>query len=331
MDEFRRRVLRQLGCGLAGSALGGFATVAHGQDASFPSRPVRVIYPLAAGGLGDSVGRVLFNAVGQAWKQPVVIDNRPGAGGMIGADAVAKAAPDGYTLLLTITALVQVPSLVAKAPFDPIRDFAPVSEIATTHIALMVRPELPVRTVRELVEYVRRSGKPLPYGTYGVGSTGHLLMEMFARQTGMPVTAVAYKGEAPLLTDMLGGQVNAGFLSATAAAQQIRAGKLRALAVSGDNRSPLLANVPTFIEAGYPEIDGSGWIGLFAPARTPAALVEKISADLRAALTKTEVRAKLEEYGLLLRGTTPAAFTAAVRQQHAYWARAIRDSNIRLE
>lgn len=333
MHENRRRALRHLGGTIAAGALGGLtAGLARAQaDAPFPTRPVRVIYPFNPGGMGDAVARSLFNTVGQAWGQPVVIENRPGAGGLIGADQVAKAEPDGHTLLFTFTALVQVPSLVSKPPFNPIRDFAPVSELATTHVVLVVRPEIPARTVKEFVTYVRSQGRAFPYGTYGVGSTGHLLMEILAKQAGMEMSAVAYKGEAPLLTDMLGGQVAAGFLSSTTAQQYVRAGKLRPLAVAGDDRSPLLPDVPNFRESGYPQVEGSGWLGLFAPAKTPKPLVERISADVNRALAKPEVRKKMEDYGLVVRGTTPAAFTEAVRRQHVYWANAIRSSNIRLD
>ncbi len=329
MQENRRRVLRQLGAGLAGSALA--PGLALAQAAPFPARPVRVIYPFSAGGLGDSVARTLFKAVGERWLQPVVIDNKPGAGGLIGADQVAKADPDGHTLLLTFSALLQVPHLVAKAPFDPVRDFAPITEVAATHAALVVRPDVPVRTVKEFVAYVREQGQPFAYGTYGIGSTGHVLMEVLARQAAMKVTAVPYKGEAPMLTDMLGGQVRAGFLSASVAAQQVQAGKLRVLAVAGEGRSPLLPDVPNFSEAGFSQIQGSGWIGLFAPARTPRAVIDQVATDVNRALSRPEVRVKLEEFGLVVRGTAPASFGKAVRQQNEYWANAIRSSNIRLD
>lgn len=328
MQQDRRESLQRIGCAIA-TATGLSAPFAHA--AAFPTRPVRLIYPFQAGGMGDMMARSLSNLLSQTWKQPVLVDNKPGAGGLIGADVVAKAEPDGHTLLFTFTALVQVPSMLKRAPFNPLTAFTPISELATTHAVLVVDPALPVHSVRELVAYAQRSGTSLAYGTYGVGSSGHLLMEILAKIANIQLTAVAYKGEAPLVSDMLGRQIQVGFLSASSAQQHLQSGKLRGLAVAGESRSPLLPDLPNFSDAGYPQLKGSGWLGLFAPAKTPSSIIERIYTDVQEALKQPALRAQWIQAGLIVRGTTPAEFTQAVRQQHAYWSSAIQSTGIRLD
>lgn len=333
MQQQRRKVLQQLGLGLAGAALGGVGLNARAQAsvAGYPTRPVRVVYPYQAGGTGDVVARQIAEGLAKAWGKPVIVDNRPGAGGMIGADMVAKAEPDGHTLLLTLTGMVQAPSLYSKATYNPVRDFAPISELGTSNLALVVQPSLGVSSVKQLVEYIGKQGKPLAYGSYGLGSSGHLYMEIFARNTKVALTHVPYKGEAPLINDLLGGQLPAGMIAAVSARQHAAAGKLRVLAVAGAARSPLLPDAPTFAEAGVRGLERQGWVGMFAPAATPRAIVEKVSADVNRTLANPDFRARMVDLGIVLKGSTPAAFADVVKAEQIYWAEAIRASDIRLD
>ena len=328
MHAQRRRVLHRLAAG-AGIAASLGAAALRAQPA-FPARAVRVVVPFPAGGSSDVVARSVCEPLARAWGQPVVVDNRAGAAGMIGADAVAKAAPDGHTLLMTITTLVQAPSLYGKAPYDPIRDFAPVSELATSHIVLAAGASLPLQRLADLPAHIGRHG-PLAYGSFGQGTSGHLLMEVFARRARLALDHVPYKGENPLVADLIGGQVPLGTVGPGVVLQQAASGRIRPLAVISPARSPLLPEVPTFAEAGFAGIGRYGWLGLFAPARTPAALVERISADANRALAEPAVRTRLTEFGIVLKGGTPAAFAEVVRSDLAYWAQVIRDADVKLQ
>ncbi|HMN78798.1 MAG TPA: tripartite tricarboxylate transporter substrate binding protein [Burkholderiaceae bacterium] len=332
MDQMRRGALRRIGYGVAGGMAGGLAwSTAAAQSAagtSWPSRPVRVVYPYPPGGTGDVLVRIITERLSKAWGQPVVVENRPGAGGMIGTEAVARSAPDGYTLLVAITGLVQMP-VVTKAPFDPVRDFAPIAEIGTTHWALAVQPDLPVRNVADFVAYAKQLGKPLPFGTYSPATAPHIQIALLAQAQGFEPTFVHYRGEAPLLQDLLGRQIGCGALAATTVQKQ--SAKLRALAVNGNARSPLLPDVPTFAEAGFTGLEQPGFIGMLAPAGTPAALVERISQDVIQALADPETKARLDDMGILLRPGTAAQFSQTVRNEFDYWTKAVRTTGVRLE
>ncbi|BDB27361.1 tripartite tricarboxylate transporter substrate binding protein [Cupriavidus sp. P-10] len=329
MDQDRRRALWQIGIGIAA---GPFAPLGLGtafaQDSAYPSRPVRVVLPYAAGGSSDVAFRVLADGLSKAWGKPVIVDNRPGAGGMIGADVVAKSAPDGYTLLATLTNLVQAPVLFGKSPYNAEKDFVPIAELATLNLVWVVQKDLPVRDIKGLIEYAKKQGRPLPYGTYAVGGTGHLLMETFGREHKLPLVHVPYKGEAPLVNDLLGGQVQVGVIGPGNARQHT--GRLRAIAVSGVSRPPQLPDVPTFKEQGFGGMERQGWFGLFAPAGTSAAIVEKVSADVNRLMVPA-TRARVAETGYVLTGGTPAAFASTVKADDKFWREAIRASNISLE
>ncbi|MEJ8858804.1 tripartite tricarboxylate transporter substrate binding protein [Variovorax robiniae] len=327
----RRRLLQQLASGAAAGLLGSIGTFAAHAQTAFPGRAVRVIVPFPPGGSSDVIARLVCERLAKAWGQPVIVDNRPGATGMIGASTVAKAAPDGLTLLMTVSALVQAPSLYAKASYDPIRDFAPISELASAHVVLVAGPELPVRQVKDLPAHVAKLGHPLTYGTYGQGSSAHLQMEIFARVAKLPLVHVPYKGENPLINELLGGQVALGTISAAAAAQHARTGRIRPLAVMGSTRSPLLTDMPTFGEAGFAGLERDGWFGLFAPAGTPAAIVEQISRDANGIVADPALRRRMAEIGIVFKGTSPAAFAELLKVDQAYWAQAIRDANVKLD
>ncbi|AQV97162.1 ABC transporter substrate-binding protein [Cupriavidus necator] len=331
MQQGRRRVLQQMGLGVAGAALAAAGLGARAQGGGFPTRTVRIVMPYVAGGAGDVVARVIADGLAKAWGKAVVVDNRPGAGGMIGADMVAKAEPDGYTLLFALTGLVQAPLLYSKANYNAVRDFAPISELATSNLALVVQPGVPAANVKQLIDYIRKLGKPLPYGTYGLGSSGHLQMEIFGRNAKVDLIHVPYKGEGPLVNDLLGGQLPAGIVAAVTARNHAQTGKLKVLAVAGQARSPLLPDVPTFQEAGVPGLERQGWLGLFAPAATPRAVVDKVSADVNRVLANPELHARLVELGMVVKGSSPKAFAEVVKVEQTYWAEAIRASNIRLD
>jgi tripartite-type tricarboxylate transporter receptor subunit TctC len=327
----RRNALAQLAT-LGAAAWGLPLTGARAQPA-FPSRPMRVIVPYAAGGTTDVLARQLFELLGKQWGHAAVIDNRTGAGGNIGADAAAKAEADGYTLLLTLTNLVQAPLLYTKTkvPFDPLRDFTPISELATTTITLVGQADLPYTDLKGLVQHARASGKPVLYGTYGQGSTAHLMMEMFGHGVGLKMEHVPYKGEMPLMNDLNGGQVALGVVGANTARAHTQSGKLRALAVNGTSRSPLLPDVPTFQEAGFSGAERRGWFGLLGPAGLPQAIADKIAADVNATLAKPDFSARMLEMGVEFRGSTPAAFAARMKEDSAYWAEAIRIAKVQLD
>jgi len=332
MQQSRRRVLRHLGGGLAASALGGtLAGRAFAQPGEFPSRVVRLVWPYSAGGSGDPVARGLAEGLGKLWGKAVVVDNKPGAGGMIGADAVAKAQPDGHTLLLSLTAVIQTPLLYSKPLYDPVRDLSAITEVGTIAQALVVHPSLQVNDVKGLVAYARNLGKPLPYGTVGLGSSSHLQMEVVAKDLGIEVLHVPYKGESPLVTDLLGGQIQVGLVSALSASRYAASGKLKPLAVGGMGRSPLLPQVPAMAEVGSTGMQRAGWFGLFAPTGTPRPIVDKIAGDAVKVLADAQLRERLLEMGIAVRSSNPAEFTGMVKREQVYWGDLIRNANIRLD
>lgn len=304
---------------------------ARSQPVDFPRHVVRLVWPYSAGGTGDQFIRPLAEILSKTWGKSVIVDNRPGAGGMIGAESVIKAEPDGHTLLGSLTGVVQTPLLYGKEPYDPVNDLAAISELATIHQALVVSSDLPVNNMKELAEYAIKLGAPLPYGTVGLGSSSHLQMEVFGRNAKVPLMHVPYKGEAPLMTELLGGHIQVGLVAAITALQQVPTGKLRALAVGGTVRSPLLPDTPTFLESGFSGMERTGWFGMFAPPGTDAALVGKISADVNKALQDTVLRARMLEIGIVLKGTTPSAFAEVVKQDQVYWRELVQATGVRLD
>jgi len=329
MEHTRRKVLQALGYSLAGGLALGQASA---QTAPFPGKPVRILSISPPGSLVDVFGRAVGDQLAKAWNQPVIMDNRPGAGGMVAASLAARTEPDGYNLLLTVTYFTQAPLLTGKAQYHPLRDFVPVTEMATTHVVLVAHPDHPAKDLRGLIAYGKAQGKPLQYGTYGLGSSAHLQMEIFGRAAGLPLSHVPYKGEAPVLQDLLAGQVPLAVVSAASVRKYAASGKLRALATIGNVRSEVVPDVPTFKEAGFQGVDRPGWVGLLAPAGTPQPVVEKIAADIGRVLAQPEMRARmLENLGLVLKGSTPAAFAEVVKADYDYWGEAIRAANVRVE
>ncbi|WP_354685134.1 tripartite tricarboxylate transporter substrate binding protein [Cupriavidus necator] len=334
MQAHRRSALRRLCAGVLAVAAAGAGMLASGAawaQGAFPSKPVRLIVPYPAGGATDVLARALADGLGKAWKRPVVVENRPGASSMIGSEAVVRAEADGHTALLTITTLVQAPSLYTRPPFDPVKDLVAVSELATTNLVFAVHSSVPANSLKEFIELVRARPKQFSYGSYGTGSSGHLYGEIFKESARLDMVHVSYKGEAPELNDLLGGQVPAAVISVMGAKPHHATGRLRALAVTGAGRSPHLPEVPTFREAGVAGMDGQGWFGLFLPAATPRPIVDKFSADVNRILAQPDVRKRMNDLGIVLTGSTPDAFAQVVQADYARWGKVIRVNNIRLD
>jgi tripartite-type tricarboxylate transporter receptor subunit TctC len=306
------------------------ASAAHGQ--TYPSKVVRIIVPYSAGGPVDTFGRALAQRLQETWGQPVIIDNKPGANEIIGATEVAKAAPDGYTFILaTDPTLSQNPFLFAKLPYAT-KDLAPVTRLINVNMALVVPASLPVSNAKEFVAYAKAQKDPLNYGSSGNGNTTHIAMEWFKNIAGFPMTHVPYKGAAPALQDMMGGNIQASFVAASVAEPHIKAGKLKAVAISGKSRSTALPNVPTFAEAGFPDYEATFYIALIAPAGTPSPILEKVAAETKKILFMPEFRAKyMDTFGFEPVGEGPAEFAAFIKKDQELTKKKIQVSNVKLE
>jgi tripartite-type tricarboxylate transporter receptor subunit TctC len=308
----------------------GLAVSAHGQD--YPARPVRIIVPLAPGGLGDQLTRVLSAKLGPATKQPVIVENRTGGGGIIGAEAAAKAAPDGYTLYTGLHNTQSIlPHLYAKLPYDPVKDFSPVVLMGTAPNVLVVHPTLPVQSVEELVALARARKGDLTYASQGVGSSGHIAAELFKLTAKVDIVHVPYKGAAPALQDLMGGHVMMMFDIAPFALPNMRAGKVRALAVATPERLPVAPQLPTMAEAGMPEVQGGAWFALFAPAGTPRSAIDWWNREARRVFSDPETRERFESQGAVLPGGTPEALAAFVAADSQRWGRVIRAAGIKID
>jgi tripartite-type tricarboxylate transporter receptor subunit TctC len=323
---------RRLIGGLSAAALAGSASLLSGPalaQGSFPSRPVRLIVPFPAGGATDLTARLLAGKLAEIWGQPVVVENRPGASGMIGGEQVARAAPDGQTLLVTITTHIQNPALFAKIPYDALKDFEPISQICLSYLVLAVRPEFPANDVREFAALVKSQPGKYTFGSFGTGSSSHIVGERFARNQGLDMAHVPYKGAAPLVTDLLGGQVSSSWIDVSTATQHIASGKLKPLVVTGPRRAPMLPNVPTMAERGFSGYEPLGWVGMFAPAGTPRPLIDKISQDVMRVVRMPDVSARLNEQTLVPVGDTPESFSNTLRQDMALWAKIVAEAGVK--
>jgi tripartite-type tricarboxylate transporter receptor subunit TctC len=297
---------------------------------SFPTKPVRLVVPFAAGGAVDLIGRTFGQKLNDIWKQQVVVDNRAGAGGNIGADLVAKSAPDGYTLLINISGQAISAGLYRKLPFDPVKDFAPVTQLTSTFLILVSNPKVPASSVKELIALAKSRPGKLNYGSTGIGASPHMVGELFKTVAGINAVHVPYKGDAPLTPALLSDEVQFAFLPLSAVLQHIQTGKLRALAVTGAKRGASVPGVPTIMEAGLPEFEFSGWIGIFAPGGTPRDLVRKISADFVKVLKMPDVLERLPGWGYEPVGNTPEQFAAKYHADIGFYAKIIRDAKVPL-
>jgi tripartite-type tricarboxylate transporter receptor subunit TctC len=293
----------------------------------YPSRPVRIVVPSPPAGGTDIIGRVLAQHFSKATGQQFFVENKAGAGTMIGIEAAARAAPDGYTLLMAPSTLALNSVLYKKVPYDPIRDFAPITLAAAAPNILIVNTSLPAQSLAELIVLAKRKPGELSYGTPGVGTSPHMAMELFKSMAGIDLQHVPYKGTAPALTDVMGGQIAAMFSNALTARPQIDAGRVRALAVSGSRRIEALPNVPTVAEA-VPGYEAMQWYGLLAPAGTAPAIISRLNAEALKALRSDEMKERLALDGAEPLGSTPAELAALIREELAKWTRVARAANI---
>jgi len=295
---------------------------------AFPNRPIRLIVPFAPGGSVDIAGRLITDAWGRQLGQPVVADNRAGASGNIGMDQLAKAKPDGYTLAINNVALAVNPSLFAKLPFDTARDFASVGTMGTSQHVLVVTNSLPAKNVKELVAMAKAQPGKLSFGSAGSGSTFHMAAELFKTEAGVQILHVPYKGGGPALVDTIAGQVQMSFPVLSAALPQVQAGKLRALAVTGPKRSPLMPEIPTMAEAGLPNYSFETWFIVSAPAGTPKDVLARLNQTLNAALAQPELKARLLKEGFEPLTMSPAQADAMLRKEMVRWAAQIKQAGI---
>lgn len=309
------------------------ATVsAFAQATDFPQKPVKIIAPFAVGGSSDVMLRQIADGLRELWKQPVIVEPKPGASGILAGDTVAKAAPDGYTAMLHVSGIVLLPALHAKVPFDPLTDFAPVAQVATMPLVFATHPAVPAKTLAEFVALAKAQPGKYNFGSFGAGSAGHLYMEILKDVAKIDITHIPYKGEVPAMTDLLGGQIFSAILSLPGSVPHANSGKLVPLAITGPTRAQQLPNTPTFVEAGFrePGLESISWFGIFLPAKTPKAIVDKFSRDLRTVLAKPELKQRMQEYGMTMTGSTPEALTELMKTDSARWTKVIRDNNIKV-
>ncbi|MBI2744500.1 MAG: tripartite tricarboxylate transporter substrate binding protein [Burkholderiales bacterium] len=295
-------------------------------------KPVRIVVPFAAGGPTDVVARVLAPRLAAGLKRTVIVENRVGATGAIGAAYVAKSAPDGDTLLLGTSSIMAAnPNLTASLPFDPVGDFTPISLVATVENILVVHPSVPVKSVKELVAYAKANPGKLSYASSGVGSTYHLGAEMFRSMTGIEWTHVPYKGAAPAIQDVLAGHVPVMFDNASSAIQNMKAGRVRALGVASLRRYPSLPELPTIAEEGLPGYETTIWIALFVPSKTPAAQVQLLNREVQAAVNSAEYKDRLQGLDMQPRVSSPQELADYLKSDLAKWARVVKDAGIKPE
>ena len=296
---------------------------------SWPTRPVTLVVPFPPGGGTDTGARIIAEQLSKKWGQSVVVDNKGGAAGQIGADLVAKARPDGYTILMgNIGTQAINPALYAKMPYDPDKAFAPITLVAELPLAMMVNPGVPAKTVREFIALAKKEPGKLSYSSSGAGGGPHLAAEMFKDATGSFILHVPYRGGGPAIADLLAGHVQLSFMTVLEASGHIKAGKLRALAVTSDKRVSALPEVPTLAEAAVPGFNSISWIGLLAPAGTPKEIVDRIAADVREAVAREDVRDKLVQLGAVPAGTSPAQFSTLIDNDRKRYTQIIRERKI---
>jgi tripartite-type tricarboxylate transporter receptor subunit TctC len=300
----------------------------HAQE--WPAKPIRIIVPFAPGGVADNSARVVAEPLGQRLAQQIVVENRPGASGNIGAASVAQSAPDGYTLLLGFDGTMVInPHVFSKIPFDTLKDFAPVTKLGDATLILVAHPSSGVKNLNELIQSAK--SKPFSYGSSGTGGTPHLIGELLKQRTGAQLEHVPYKGGGQAMADVLGGQIPLVFTAIATAQQYVRAGRLLGLGVPSARRSPALPEVPTFVESGLTGFDVSSWTGIFAPAKTPRAVVERLRNELAVVLKSDFVRERYAILGIEPVGNTPDEFSEQVKADLARWEKVVKAANVRVE
>ena len=324
MDQQRRTITQALAAGLL---LSPWAVQAQ----TYPAKPVRLVIPFAAGGTTDVIARIIAQHLSTQLGQQVVADNRPGANGNIGTDLAAKAAPDGYTMVMSFDGTMTInPHTYKKLPFDPQRDLTPIINIGQVALVLVAHPSVPAQTIQEFTELARTAPSPLFYSSAGNGSTGHVAGELYTSQAGIRLTHVAYKGGAPALQDLLAGQIQMLVTALPTVETLIASGKVRALAVTSAKRLSALPQVPTLAEL-YPGYEVASWYGLLAPAGTPEPIVHRLNAEIAKVLARKDVTEKFEGYGVEMLGGSPQQFAATIKADTLKWAKVVKDANIHLE
>jgi tripartite-type tricarboxylate transporter receptor subunit TctC len=297
---------------------------------AYPAKPIRLISPYAPGGGNNAMARLVGHKLTERWGQQVIVDSRPGGNTMIGTDTVAKAAPDGYTLLLAGSGHVLVP-LVFKAPYHPLNDFAAVAGVGKNELILVLGPAVGANTFQELVALAKAKPGQLNYATYGSGTTGHLSTELFCMMTGIRMQHIPYKGAGPAITDLLGGQVDAFLSTPPPVIPHILSGRLKGIAISGERRSPAVANVPTFAEAGLRGFEAKSWYGLLAPAKTPRPIIDKWSTEIKTVLETPDMQSKLASQAVDPYIASPEQYAALMQADTVRWLKVLKTANIKME
>jgi tripartite-type tricarboxylate transporter receptor subunit TctC len=298
---------------------------------NYPSRSITVVVPFPAGGSADTLARLIGAKLSESLGQAVVVENKPGAGGNLGTDAVAKAAPDGYTLLLTPSSIAIAPALYTKLPFDPIKDFAPVTLVGSIPMVVVVYPEFPPKTLLELIALAKAKPGEISYASAGNGSTNHLAVELFKIKTGIDMLHVPYRGNPLAIVDVIAGRVPVFFDFVLTGLPHVREGKVRALAVTGAHRSPVLPDVPTVAEAGVPGFEASTWFGVYAPAGTKPAIVEKLNAEILAVLAMPAIRERLTGLGVDILAEGPQGLAALTKSDLEKWGPIVQKAGVKLD
>lgn len=296
---------------------------------AYPTRPIRIVSPYAPGGGNDTLSRIIGEKLGEQFGQRVIVENRPGANTIIGTEVAAKSPPDGYTLILLPNILATNPAFYPKLPYDTLRDFAPIAEVAQSPQMLVVHPSFPPRTVKELVAFSKANPGQPSYGTTGIGSPGHLAMLLLSMMTGAKFTPVPYKGTAPAVADLMGGHIPLMMSSMLSTLPQVRAGKLRIIAITTAKRSRAIPEVPTIGESGVPGYEATLWYGFLAPARTPDAIVKRLSVELGVVMKSSDVVQKLEAEAVEAHYTSPEEFSALIKREVTKWAKVINAAGIK--
>jgi tripartite-type tricarboxylate transporter receptor subunit TctC len=306
---------------------------AHVQAAegTFPDKPVRLVVPFPPGGVNDIVSRLIANQLHTAWQRPVIIDNRGGAGGNIGAEIAAKSNPDGYTLFIVSSSITSNVALYPKLPFDLRRDFAPISTLVTGAYVLVVNPSVPAATIKELVQLAKAQPRKLTFSSFGEGSSAHLVAELFKSIAGIDLLHVPYKGGAPAMAAVMSGEVQMTFSNLSVGLPQVKAGKLRALAVSSLKRKDALPAVPSLDEAGLKGFDATAWVGLLAPVKVPGNIIARLNSDVRSVLADPELRRQIESRGLDVWPGTPQELARHMSGEIERWGKVIADAGVKLQ
>lgn len=321
--------MKALSAAIAASCAIFVAHDAHAQQ--YPTKPVRLIVPLAPGGGNDTIARLIGQKISPTLGQQVVVDNRAGAGGLIAAELVSKSPPDGYTLLLgNVAVMTIIPNSQKKVPYDSLKDFQPVSLIASAPLLVVVHPSLPVSSIKQLIALAKAKPNQINYASNGVGSSTHLATEMFAMMADVKMTHVPYKGTAPALQDLIGGQIQVMMDTPSSMLPHVRGGKIKVLGMASEKRIAAAPDIPTLTETGVPVVGGT-WVGWLAPAGTPKAAVDKLSGDIQAIFKRQDIRDRLIQMGIDPVGNSPAEFDKFLREEVAKWGKVIKQAGVRIE